>query len=96
MRTPGQLALLRSTTTSLLGSRNLEGLLSPRITSELHLADPSLDLGYEPSFGFSDYDEDFDDEGYVEQFERARGRSGARACGGRDRRRGHFEFRYRF
>lgn len=45
MRTPGQLALLRSTATSLLGSRDLEGLLSPRITSELHFSGPEFGLG---------------------------------------------------
>nr|GMD39251.1 hypothetical protein Iba_chr09fCG11820 [Ipomoea batatas] len=68
---------------------DLEGLFNPRITSELHLTDPISDSDYELDFRFSN----FDDDGYVERFERARGHSGARACGGHKRRRGHYEFR---
>nr|GMD07784.1 mediator of RNA polymerase II transcription subunit 1 [Ipomoea batatas] len=50
--------------TSLLGSRNLEGLLSLRVSSQLHHADPSSDSKYEPNLGWSDH---IDDEDYVEQ-----------------------------
>nr|GMD37708.1 uncharacterized protein LOC109183154 [Ipomoea batatas] len=69
MRTPYQLALLRSTVTNLFGLRDLEGLFNPRITLELHSANSSSDSDYEPSFRFSN----FDDDGYVERFECARG-----------------------
>nr|GMC80869.1 hypothetical protein Iba_chr04aCG24400 [Ipomoea batatas] len=80
----------------LLGLRDLGGLLSPRITSELHSTNLSLDSDYEPSFDFSDSDEDFDDDAYVERFEHARERNGGRASGGRKRRHRHNEFSYRF
>nr|GMD81324.1 hypothetical protein Iba_chr13eCG10510 [Ipomoea batatas] len=88
-RTSCQRQLSKPTTTSLLRSRDLERLLSPRISSELHLALPSLDSYYEQSFGWSDYgeDDDFEQCGILE---RARGRSCARA-----RRRGYFDFRCR-
>nr|GMC80631.1 hypothetical protein Iba_chr04aCG22150 [Ipomoea batatas]GMD22792.1 hypothetical protein Iba_scaffold42183CG0010 [Ipomoea batatas] len=59
-------------------------------------ADLSSDSDYEPSFEFSDSDEDFDDDAYVERFEHARERNGGRASGGHKRRHRHNEFCYRF
>nr|GMD22482.1 pectin acetylesterase 8-like [Ipomoea batatas] len=86
-RTVDQLQLLKTTSASLLGSRDLEGLLSLKISSQLHPVEQSSNSDYEASFGCFEQFDGFDDEDYVEHMEHRRRGSGRK-------RRAHYEFHY--